>query len=125
MVNASAKPKGPGTDCSHLFVFSPTPQDHMHQLQMEQLQEWENALLGHDVVVAEIFEDRQGHIGSARLPTDKCSGLRQRYHVPDGRFRVMLVGKDEHIKMVADTCVSVEEVVMRIENAHEHVDSTL
>ncbi len=125
MVNAITNPKGLQTDRSHLYVFSPTPQDHTYQLQMEQLQDWEAALLGHDVVVAEIFEDRQGQIGSAKLPPEGCDGLRRQYRIPSGRFRVMLVGKDAHIKMVADTCVSVEEVVMRIENDHEHIDSTL
>lgn len=83
---------------------------------MEQIEERRSALLGHDVVIAEVFENWQGQVGSCSLPPEGCEGLRQQYHVPNGRFRVMLVGKDERIKMVADSCVSCEEVIMRVEN---------
>ena len=107
-----------------LFVFSPSPQDRTYQIQMEQFDQRRDALLGHDVVVAEVFEGSQGHIGSDRLPAEGCDGLRQLYHVPSGRFRVMLVGKDAHIKMVADSCVSFEEIVMRVENESERMEVT-
>jgi len=100
-----------------LFVFSPTPQDRTYQIQMEQIEERRTALLGHDVVITEVFEDWQGHVGSRSLPPEGCQGLRQQYHVPDGRFRVVLVGKDERIKMIADSCVSFEEVIMRVETS--------
>ena len=104
-----------------LFVFSPTPQHRTYQIQMEQIEDRRAALLGHDVVVTEVFEDWQDHVGSRSLPPEGCRGLRQQYHVQDGRFRVVLVGKDERIKMVADSCVSFEEVIMRVENAPECV----
>jgi len=108
-----------------LFVFSPSPQDRTFQIQMDQFEQRRSALLGHDIVVAEVFEGYQGHIGSDRLPTEGCDGLRQQYHVPSGRFRVMLVGKDAHIKMVADSCVSFEEIVMRVENEPERTEMSM
>jgi hypothetical protein len=58
-------------------------------------------------------------------PEDGCDGLRRLFHVPSGRFRVMLVDKDSHIKMVADSCVSFEEVVMRVENEPNHLEMSL
>ncbi len=112
-------------ECSLLYVFSPSPNDHLYQLQMEQIQERQNLLLGHDVVIAQVFEDRQGHIGSDHLPADGCNGLRRHYHIPTGRFRVLLVGKDDQIKLVADSCVSFEEVVMRVENEPKHEEISL
>lgn len=99
-----------------LYVFSPTPEDRTYQIQMELIDNRRSALLGHNVVVAEVFEDRQGQIGADRLPAEGCDGLRRQYHVPNGRFRVMLIDKFSHIKMIADSCVSFEEVVMRVEN---------
>lgn len=125
MKNAATHPNDHQADCSTLFVFSPTPQDRTYQIQMEQLDERRNTLLGHDVVVAEVFEGRQGQIGSDSLPPEGCDGLRRHYHIPNGRFRVMLVGKDSHIKMVADSCVSFEEVIMRVENDPLRPDSSL
>jgi hypothetical protein len=100
-------------DHAVLIVFSPTPQDRAFQIQMEQISPRRNALLGHDVIVTEIFEDRQSR---ENLPVEECETLRQHYHVVPGHFRVVLVGKDEHVKMMADSCVSFEEVVMRVEN---------
>ena len=123
MKNAATHPNEHQTDCSTLFVFSPSPQDRTFQLQMNQIDELRNVLLGHDVVVAEVFEDRHGQVGSDRLPLEGGDGLRRRYHIPTGSFRVMLVGKDSLIKMVADSCVSFEEVVMRVENEPKHAET--
>jgi len=106
-----------------LFIFTPTPEDRSFQLQMEQLATRRDALREHDVEVAEIFEDRRGLMGENELPPDDCDGLRRRFHVPNGRFRVMLVGKNAHIKMVADSCVSCEEVIMRVEHDPQLADA--
>jgi hypothetical protein len=122
MDNLAARQNDLPTTHSLLFVFSPTPQDRTFQIQMEQIEGRRTALLGHDVVIAEVFEDRQGQIGSDSLPAEGCDGLRRQYHVPSGRFRVLLIGKDSHIKMVADSCVSFEEVIMRVENEPELSD---
>lgn len=104
------------SNCAMLFVFSPTAEDRSFQLQMEQLAEREATLQEHNVVVAEIIEG-----GSENAGTDSSTGeveesLCVQFQVPKGRFRVMLIGKDTHVKLVADSCVSFEEVVMRVEN---------
>ena len=112
MENSKAHQDSPLGDHAVLIVFSPTPQDRAFQIQMEQISDRRNALLGHDVVVTEVFENRP----SDNVPWEECEHLRQHYRVPPGHFRVVLVGKDEHVKMVADSCVSLEEVIMRVEN---------
>ncbi len=106
-----------------LFVFSPTPNDRSFQLQMEQLAARRHALREHDVEVAEVFEDRRGLMGENELAPDRCDGLRRQFHVPNGRFCVMLVGKNAHIRMVADSCVSCEEVIMRVEHDPQLADA--
>jgi len=124
MKNAGPHPNDAQTDRSCLYVFSPTPQDRTYRIQMDLLDARRSVLLGHDVVVAEIFEDQQGQIGSENLPPEGCDGLRRRFRVPNGRFCVMLVGKDSHIKLIADSCVSFEEVIMRVENEPQHQELT-
>ena len=94
MKNTEYHPDELQTDRSWLYVFSPTPQDRTYRIQMEQLDALRNALLGHDVVVAEVFEGQQGHIGSEELPPEGCDGLRRRFRIPNGRLCVMIVGKD-------------------------------
>lgn len=104
------------TDRPCLYVFSPTPRNRTYQIQMDVIDGNRRVFRDYGVDVAEIFEDCQGHIGSEKLPPEGCNGLRRRFHVPQGRFCVMLVDRDSRIKLIADSCVSYEEVIMRVEN---------
>lgn len=103
-----------------LYVFSPSKQDRLYRLQMDTLSDRQLALSGHDVVIAEIFEHEDGHIGNDEIRTNNGYGLRQEYHIMPGEFKVVLVGKDSSVKLCADCCVSCEEVIMRVENENIH-----
>jgi len=98
-----------------LYVFAASKRERRYQLQMESLAERGTELTEHDIVVVEVFENEQGTIGSAGLPHDKRQELRQRYQVLPGQFKVVLVGRDLHIQLCAKSCISYEEIVMRIE----------
>lgn len=99
-----------------LFVFSPSRQDHLYQIQMETLAERQRTLEGHNVVIAEVFEHEPGHVGSDELHPENSYELRRDYNILPGQFKVVLVGKDSNIKLRAESCVSCEEVIMRVEN---------
>ena len=99
-----------------LYVFSPSPNERRYQIQMETLTDRKLALEGHDVVVAEVFESEEGHIGQEEIHVESCDGLRREYHISPGQFKVVLVGKDSSVKLCAESCVSCEEVFMRVEN---------
>jgi hypothetical protein len=113
MGNITINPNDVLSNCSLLCVFSPTPEDRSFRLQMQQLEDRETMLLEHDVFVAEIFECDSISPNTANQGGE---GLREQLHVPKGSFRLVLIGKDAHVKMVSDSCVSLEEVVMRVEN---------
>jgi len=83
---------------------------------MDTLTDRQLALSGHDVVVAEVFEHERGHIGADEIRIESGGGLRREYHISPGQFKVVLVGKDSAVKLCAESCVSCEEVFMRIEN---------
>ncbi len=108
------------TDDLMLLIFSPTPQDRTFKIQMEQFDNLRVALLEHHIVLGEVFEGLDGHIGSENLPPEVCQNLRRRFDIPDGRFSVMLVDGESQIKLIADSCVSYEEIVMRVENEYHH-----
>lgn len=99
-----------------LYVFSPSRQERLYQIQMDTFTDRQLALNDHDVVVAEVFEDESGHVGSDEIRTESCTGLRQEYHISPGQFKVVLVGKDSAVKLCAESCVSCEEVFMRVEH---------
>jgi hypothetical protein len=97
-------------------VFSPSPSERLYQIQMETLTDRKLALDGHDVVVAEVFESEDGHMGQEEIHIESSDGLRREYHISPGQFKVVLVGKDSSVKLCAESCVSCEEVFMRVEN---------
>ena len=103
-----------------LYVFSPSKQERRYQIQMDTLTDRRLALNDHDVVIAEVFEHEQGHVGPDKIRTESSSGLRQEYHISPGQFKVVLVGKDSAVKLCAESCVSCEEVFMRVENELVH-----
>ena len=107
--------KDSNTDSMCLYVFSPSKQDRLYQLQMDTLADRLLTLTDHHITVAEVFEHEQGHVGDNELPCEGCSGLRQQFHILPGQFKVVLVS-DSSVQLCAESCVSCEEVIMRIEN---------
>ena len=103
-----------------LYVFSPSRQERLYQIQMDTLTDRQIALNDHDVVVAEVFEHEQGHVGPEKIRIESGTGLRREYHISPGQFKVVLVGKDSAVKLCAESCVSCEEVFMRVENESVH-----
>ncbi len=103
-----------------LYVFSPSKQDRLYQLQMDTLANRQLALDDHHVVIAEVFEHEGGHVGPEKIRVESSTGLRRDYHISPGQFKVVLVGKDSTVKLCAESCVSCEEVFMRVENEHAH-----
>ena len=102
----------------YLYVFSPSKEERLYKLQMDTLSDRQLALNDHDVVVAEVFENEDGHIGVDELPCERCRGLRQQFNIMPGQFKVMLVDKDSSVKLCAESCVSCEEVFLRVEKEH-------
>lgn len=101
-----------------LYVFSPSKDDRLYQMQMETLTDRRVCLMDHHIVVAEVFEDDKGHIGIDELPSEGCQGLRQQFHIDPGHFNVVLAGQDSSVKLRAASCISCEEVIMRVESEH-------
>ena len=105
---------------SLLYVFSPSSHERLYRIQMDTLTDRQIALEDHDVVVAEVFEDERGHIGPDEIRIESSTGLRREYHISPGHFKVVLVGKDSAVKLCAESCISCEEVIMRVENEHTY-----
>lgn len=115
-MNAAVEnPKDSSADSICLYVFSPSKHDRLYQVQMETLADRLLTLADHNLTVAEVFEHEEGHVGEEQLPCEKCHFLRQQFHITPGQFKVVLV-TDASVKLCAESCVSCEEVLMRIDN---------
>lgn len=106
-----------GTKASHIFlyVFASSKNDHLYKLQMESLADRESSSTEHHIVIAKIFEEDQGQICSHVISRDMCQKLRLKYHVMPGQFTVVLLGKNSTVKLFTHSCVSYEEILMRLE----------
>ena len=98
-----------------LFVFSPSKQERRYLMQREKLSDRSHTLDEHHVTIAEIFEQEDGHIGNEEVTTYSAEELRRQFHINPGQFKVVLVS-DSAVRMCAESCVSCEEVIMRVEN---------
>ncbi len=105
-----------------LYVFSPSKQERRYQVQMDALSDRLMTLSDHHVTIAEVFEHERGHVGLEELPCEGCQGLRRQYHVMPGQFKIVLVS-DSNVKLCAESCISCEEVIMRIENEPDELES--
>lgn len=105
--------KTAGEKC--LYVFSPSKQERRYQVQMDALSDRLLTLSDHHVTIAEVFEHECGHVGLEELPCQGGQGLRQQFHVMPGQFKIVLVS-DSNVKLCAESFISCEEVIMRIEN---------
>ena len=116
MIAESTGRKKISPGCSKcLYVFSPSKQERRYQVQMETLSDRLLTLNDHHITIAEVFETEQGHVGADDLPREGGNGLRRQYHVMPGQFKVVLV-TDSSVRLSAESCISCEEVIMRVEN---------
>lgn len=113
----------PGTQSMCLYVFSPSKTDRLYQVQMETLSDRLLTLSNHHITIAEVFEHELGHLGSEELPRDESNGLRRHFHIMPGQFKVVLVDEAE-VRLSAESCVSCEEVIMRIDNEPTEIRHT-
>ena len=99
-----------------LFVFSPSPEDRLYQMQMEQLDSIQLAMQDCHLMVAEIFERGDGRMGQSDLSIDSCVHFREKFNVHPGQFKVFLLGSDSEVHLVSEDCISWQELMMRVDN---------
>jgi hypothetical protein len=102
---------------SLLFVFSPCQEDYFCKIQRELFSDCQEALQRYGLIVAEVFEQGGSHIGAMQLDSNSSDYLRGQFNIAPGEFKVLLLGKDQHIKLATDSMVSERELLMRLEAA--------
>lgn len=110
---------------SLLFVFSPSDRHHAYRIQKELFADSDVILREQGLVVAEIFEQGNSHIGNMELGADSCDYLRRLFNVNLGKFKVLLLSKEQHIKLMTDGVVSERELLMRLECPAERLEAAI
>ncbi|MBN2513195.1 MAG: DUF4174 domain-containing protein [Sedimentisphaerales bacterium] len=110
---------------SLLFVFSPSDRHHVYRIQKELFADSDVILREQGLIVAEIFEQGNSHIGDMELGPDSCDYLRRLFNVNLGDFKVLLLSKEQQIKLMADSFVSERELLMRLECPAERLEAAV
>lgn len=108
-----------------LFVFSPSRENQHYQMQMEQLETIRLAVQDCRLLVAEIFEKGDGHIGQSDLSTANCSHFREKFDVQPGQFKVFLLGSDSEVYLISEDCISWQELMMRVDSSNRFTGTAL
>ncbi|MCE5185646.1 MAG: DUF4174 domain-containing protein [Planctomycetaceae bacterium] len=95
----------------HLFVFSPSRDDRLYQLQMDALSGSRCALDTYDIQIEEILESDSAN-----------ADLRNELGIVPGQFKIVLLGRDSSIRLSAESCISCEEVIMRAQSDPELIE---
>ncbi len=85
-----------------LLVASPDLQDPKADLQHRILAQWEQQANDRDVSLVEVSGSRV--LGAS----DEAASLRQRYHLPNGVFEVLLIGKDGNVALRSENPISAD-----------------
>lgn len=98
-----------------LLVFAPSAFEDEYREQLRQFQDLESALQNRDLLIGEFFEGEPRQFGQDPVSSEEESGLRHAFGVPDGRFTVVLVGKDGGEKFRSHEPVTPQDIFDRID----------
>ena len=100
------------------FVFSSSQQDNQYRIQMDMLQDDRRTMDEHEIVLAEIFEQGNSRLGQNAVKPEESEYLRRQFNVLPGQFKVLLMGRDSRIKLLAESFVSSQELFLRLDTAN-------
>ena len=99
-----------------LLVFSPHSSDDRFEALDRNLSKASLELADRDLLVFRIFETEASSLGKQFLAYEDAAELRRRFEIENGRFAMILVGKDGGTKMVCENRVKLQEVFDRIDS---------
>jgi hypothetical protein len=99
-----------------LFVFAPTREDPSFGSLHDSLVTRQADVADRDLVVFEVLESGPSTVDKKLLDPETAQILRNKFGVTEGRFSVILVGKDGGIKLDRHDRTSLEEIFALIDS---------
>ena len=97
------------------MVFAPSVSEKEYREQLRQFQDLEPALEDRNLLIGEFSEGEPGKLGGDPVSPEEVAGLREAFGIPDGRFTVVLVGKDGGEKFRSHGPVSPQDIFDQID----------
>ena len=98
-----------------ILLFAPSSDFDAYQRQMQEFEGQEDGILDRDLIVLEIFEVGQSRSGHISLSEGVAPRLRRQFHVGEGEFVFILLGKDGTEKLRSNNPVSFSELFRLID----------
>ena len=93
-----------------IIIFDTSPATENYRMQKGELETRTEGVLDRELIVLELFENEQSRMGDVFLPDDAVKNLRDLFSAEQGRFQVILVGKDGGVKLRSDKPVPAAEL---------------
>ncbi len=99
-----------------LFLFAPEQSSPEFSELQREISGRQPGVADRDLVVFKILENGSSRMNSTEMDSQTAAAIRKRFFVPEGRFTVILVGKDGGIKMKTEAPVTLDEIFDRIDS---------
>lgn len=97
-----------------LLIFAPSDSDPVYERQESLLKGYEAGFEDRDLLMVRVFTDG-GDAGGSQVSSGEAAGVRESYGIEEGRFAVLLLGKDGTEKFRSEEPVIAEALFDRID----------
>jgi hypothetical protein len=98
-----------------ILVFAPSSTFKLYERQIRELQDQTDGILDRDLIIFEIFERGKSRSGNASLSEHQATQFRHQFGVKEGKFVIILMGKDGTVKLRSNEPVGTSELFSLID----------
>jgi hypothetical protein len=82
-----------------ILIFAPSSDSDAFKRQMREFEGQGDGILDRDLIIFEIFKRGRSHSGNASISEHQANQLRHQFRVKEGKFMIILIGKDGGVKL--------------------------
>ncbi len=98
-----------------IIIFAPSSDSDGYREQMGEFRAQEDGIQDRDLIILELFENGEGRLGDTSLSERVAPKMRRQFNVMEGKFSLILVGKDGTVKLRSKIPVSISEIFSLID----------
>ena len=93
-----------------ILIFAPSSDSDACKRQMREFEGQEDGMLDRDLIIFQVFKRGGSHSGNASISEQQANQLRHHFRVKEGKFIIILIGKDGGVKLRRQGPVEVSEI---------------
>ena len=98
-----------------ILIFAPSSDSDAYKQQVQEFEGQEDGILDRDLIIFQIFKRGGSHSGNASISEHQANQLRHKFGVKEGKFMIILIGKDGGVKLRSNGPVVAPELFSLID----------